>query len=83
MARYLNAPATLEWVTSLLPDQAEKFKAVNPTQLILMMVGSNFWRMDADFRMMTFLPFNEVMELPLADYVNISRWNKSLDAMPV
>ena len=48
-----------------------------------MMVGSNFWRMDADFRMMTFLPFNEVMELPLADYVNISRWNKSLDAMPV
>lgn len=35
----------------------------------------------ADFRMATFLPFNEVMNLPLADYANISRWNKNLEAI--
>ena len=36
----------------------------------------------ADFRMATFLPFNDVAKLPLADYANISRWNDRLEAMP-
>jgi glutathione S-transferase len=36
----------------------------------------------ADFRMATFLPFNDVMNLPLADYPNIERWNKALEAIP-
>ena len=33
----------------------------------------------ADFRMATFLPFNDVAKLPLSDYPNIKRWNKSLE----
>ena len=176
VARYLNAPVTLQWASPFDPSQSEKFRALNPTQLIpiltedgsplwevdaiacrlSMMVGSNFWRMDADmpdmirwiswgkpnfvhgcdmvsfeygtkqrygigpvdpakvkeglvlfhksaaqldahlqgrefllesglsyadFRMATFLPFNDVMKLPLGDYANINRWNKSLEAM--
>ena len=32
----------------------------------------------ADFRMATFLPFNDVACLPLAHYPNIDRWNESL-----
>lgn len=35
----------------------------------------------ADFRMATFLPFNDVAQLPLADYPNISKWNARLDSM--
>ncbi|MGA9657952.1 MAG: glutathione S-transferase family protein [Asticcacaulis sp.] len=35
----------------------------------------------ADFRMATFLPFNDVAKLPLGAYTNISRWNKSLEAI--
>ena len=37
----------------------------------------------ADFRMATFLPFNDIARLPLADYPNINRWNKNLEALPV
>lgn len=36
----------------------------------------------ADFRMATFLPFNDVTCLPLADYPNIDRWNDRLLALP-
>ena len=36
----------------------------------------------ADFRMATFLPFNDVTCLPLADYPNIDRWNERLLALP-
>ncbi len=176
VARHLAAPVTLEWASPFSPDQAERFKALNPTQLIpilvendkslweadaiachlSMMVGSNFWRMDADlpdmirwiswgkphfvhacdmvhfevgtkqryhpgpvdqskikaglelfhksaallnaqlqgreflldsgisyadFRMATFLPFNDVAQMPLADYPNILRWNNSLEKL--
>ena len=176
VARYLLAPVTLEWASPFSPDQAEKFKALNPTQLIpilvengkplweadaiacrlSMMVGSNFWRMDAelpdmirwiswgkphfvhacdmvhfevgtkqryhpgpadqskikagfelfhksatllngqlqgrefllesglsyaDFRMATFLPFNDVAQMPLEDYPNILRWNNRLEKL--
>lgn len=177
VARYLDAPVTLQWASPFAPDQADKFKALNPTQLIpiltedgpplweadaiacrlSMMVGSNFWRMDADlpdmirwmswgkphfvhacdmlhfevgtkqryhpgpvdqtkvtaglelfhrsaalldahlksrdflldsglscadFRMATFLPFNDVARLPLTDYANINRWNQNLERLP-
>jgi glutathione S-transferase len=176
VARHLSAPVTLQWASPFAPDQAEKFKALNPTQLIpiltedgpplweadaiacrlSMMVGSNFWRMDADlpdmirwiswgkpyfvhacdmvhfevgtkqryfpgpvdqakitaglelfhrsaalleahlqgrdfllasglsyadFRMATFLPYNDVAKMPLADYPNINRWNKNLETL--
>ncbi len=176
VARHLNAPVSLEWASPFSPDQAEKFKALNPTQLIpilvedgpplweadaiacrlSMMVSSNFWRVDADlpdmirwiswgkphfvhacdmvhfevgtkqrygqgpidhdkvkaglalfhhsaalldahlngrdwllnsglsyadFRMATFLPYNDVAELPIQDYANISRWNQNLQAL--
>jgi glutathione S-transferase len=176
VARHLNVPVTLEWASPFSPDQAEKFKVLNPSQLILiligdgpplreadaivcrlsMMMGSNFWRMDkdlpdmigwmsrgkshsmhgcdvvhfelgtkqrygigpvdhgeikkglqlfrksaalldmhprwrdfllasglssADFRMATFLPFNDVAKLPLGDYPNINRWNQNLLAL--
>ena len=176
VARHLNAPVSLEWASPFSPDQAEKFKALNPTQLIpilvedgqplweadaiacrlSMMVGSNFWRMDADlpdmirwiswgkphfvhacdmvhfevgtkqrygqgpadqakikaglelfhrsatlldahlngrdwllnsglsyadFRLATFLPYNDVAKLPLGDYANINRWNQNLLAL--
>lgn len=36
----------------------------------------------ADFRMATFLPFNDVAALPLADYPAISAWNARLEALP-
>lgn len=36
----------------------------------------------ADFRMATFLPFNDVAGLPMQDYPNISRWNEALLALP-
>jgi glutathione S-transferase len=35
----------------------------------------------ADFRMATFLPFNDVARLPLADYPAIARWHQRLMAM--
>lgn len=173
VARHMNAPVTLQWASPFSTDQAETFKALNPTQLIpilvengpplweadaiacrlSMMVGSNFWRMDdnlpdmirwlswgkphfvqacdmihfevatkqryghgpidhtklkdglelfhrsaallerhlqgrdwllasglsyADFRMATFLPFNEVANLPVSDYANVARWSGNL-----
>lgn len=33
----------------------------------------------ADFRMATFLPFNDVARLPLSDYPAIQRWNERLE----
>jgi glutathione S-transferase len=35
----------------------------------------------ADFRMATFLSFNDVMGLPLADYPNVEKWNQRLFAI--
>jgi glutathione S-transferase len=176
VARYLSAPVSLEWASPFSPDQAEKFIALNPTQLIpilvengkslweadaiacrlSMMVKSNFWRMDADlpdmirwiswgkpnfvhgcdmvsfergtkqrygigsvdqreiekglalfhksaalleahlkgrnfildsglsyadFRMATFLPFNDIMNLPIEEYPSINRWNQRLETL--
>lgn len=36
----------------------------------------------ADFRMATFLPFNSIMRLPLADYPALNAWNERLNAIP-
>jgi glutathione S-transferase len=36
----------------------------------------------ADFRMATFLPFNAVMHLPLADYPALNDWNDRLRQIP-
>jgi len=36
----------------------------------------------ADFRMATFLPFNDVAQLPLADYPALAAWNQRLLALP-
>lgn len=36
----------------------------------------------ADFRMATFLPFNDVARLPLADYPAVERWHQRLLALP-
>ena len=33
----------------------------------------------ADFRMATFLPFNDAARLPLDDYPSLKRWNEELD----
>lgn len=36
----------------------------------------------ADFRMASFLPFNDIMGLPLADYPALADWNARLGAIP-
>jgi glutathione S-transferase len=36
----------------------------------------------ADFRMATFLPFNNVARLPLADYPAVERWHQRLMSLP-
>ena len=36
----------------------------------------------ADFRMASFLPFNDIMRLPVADYPALSAWNDRLNAIP-
>lgn len=36
----------------------------------------------ADFRMATFLPFNDVAQLPLADFPAVMAWHERLMAMP-
>ncbi len=36
----------------------------------------------ADFRMATFLPFNDVAGLPITDYPHIAAWCARLDAIP-
>ncbi|NMD07691.1 MAG: glutathione S-transferase family protein [Phyllobacteriaceae bacterium] len=36
----------------------------------------------ADFRMATFLPFNDVAGLPIADYSNIASWQQRLQLLP-
>jgi glutathione S-transferase len=35
----------------------------------------------ADFRMATFLPFNDAARLPLGDYPSLSRWYGRLEAI--
>ncbi|SDA89404.1 glutathione S-transferase family protein [Mesorhizobium qingshengii] len=35
----------------------------------------------ADFRMATFLPFNDVARLPLGDYPSVARWYRQLEAI--
>jgi glutathione S-transferase len=35
----------------------------------------------ADFRMATFLPFNDVAKLPLDDYPSVGRWHRRLEAI--
>lgn len=179
VARYLEAPVTLEWAAPFAPDQSERFLKLNPTQRIPIlaeddgtslweadaiacrlsqMVGSDFWRevsaqpdmirwlswgketfvracdmvqfelgtkrryhrhlppdmavvaegtrqfheaaaildrhldgrdwltgttpSHADFRMASFLPFNDIMRLPLSDYPALQAWADRLDALP-
>lgn len=178
VARYLEAPVTLEWAAPFAPGQAERFLKLNPTQRIpileeddgttlweadaiacrlAQMVWSDYWRQGrdqpdmirwiswgkgsfvqacdmvqfelgtkrryglgpsdpaliaegmrmfheaaavldrhlqgrdwicgatpshADFRMATFLPFNDIMHLPLHDYPALAAWNDRLAAIP-
>ncbi len=176
VARYLDAPVTLEWAAPFDPAQSDRFRVLNPALRIpilagaaplweadaiacrlAQMVGSDFWRMGAempdmirwiswahnyfvracdqvhfeygtkqrygmgpvdpaavaagladfhthaaqlndhlagreflldsglsyaDFRMATFLPFNDVAGLPLGDYPHIAAWNARLTALP-
>jgi glutathione S-transferase len=178
VARYLNAPVTLEWASPFSADQADRFLKLNPTQRIPIlaedgteplweadaiacrlsqMVGSDFWRQGrdqpdmirwlswgkenfvracdmvhfergtkqryalgpvddalvaeglalfqdsatlldrhlqsrdwltgttpshADFRMASFLPFNAVARLPLADYPALAAWYARLENLP-
>ena len=178
VARYLNAPVTLEWAAPFAPDQADRFLKLNPTQRIPIleeedgtalweadaiacrlsqMVGADFWRQGpdqpdmirwlswgkgsfvqacdmvqfelgtkrrygigptdpalvaegtalfheaaaildrhlegrdwltgttpshADFRMASFLPFNDIMHLPLNDYPALAAWNDRLAVIP-
>lgn len=177
VARYLEAPVSLEWAAPFHPDHAAFFLALNPTQRIPILVedgqplweadaiacrlsqmaGSDFWRQGAaqpdmirwiswgkqnfvhacdmvsfergtklrygigptdpavvaqglagfheaapildahlsrrdwlvgtepshaDFRMATFLPYNDVMHLPLASYPRLAAWYDRLCALP-
>jgi glutathione S-transferase len=178
VARYLNAPVTLEWAAPFDPDQADRFLALNPTQRIPILVadgaaplweadaiacrlsqmtGSDFWRQGrdqpdmirwlswgkenfvracdmvhfergtkqryaigpidealvaeglarfhdsaslldrhlrsrdwlngttpshADFRMASFLPFNDVARLPLGDYPDLQAWYGRVESLP-
>lgn len=177
VARYLDAPVSLEWAAPFRPDQAARFLALNPTRRIPILVEdgqplweadaiacrlsqlaqSDFWRQGrdqpdmirwiswgkenfvracdmvqfelgtkrrydlgpsdadlvaegttlfheaaaildrhlenrdwltgatpshADFRMSTFLPFNDVMGLPLADYPALVAWEARLRRIP-
>ena len=49
VARYLNAPVTLEWAAPLAPGQAEKFRPLNPTLRVPILVeaGGSLWEADA------------------------------------
>jgi glutathione S-transferase len=177
VARYLDAPVSLEWAAPFHPSQAERFLRLNPTQRIPILVeegqplweadaiacrlsqitGSDFWRQGrgqpdmirwiswgkenfvracdmvqfergtkrryglgptdptivaegmaqfhtaaaildrhleardwltgdapshADFRMASFLPFNDIMQLPMADYPALAAWEARLRAIP-
>ena len=48
-ARYLAAPITLEWAAPMAPGQAEKFRPLNPTLRIPILVedGHPLWEADA------------------------------------
>lgn len=49
VARYLDAPVTLEWAAPFRPDQAERFLKLNPTQRIPILVEDDLalWEADA------------------------------------
>ncbi len=50
VARYLEAPVTLDWAAPFAPDQSERFLKLNPTQRIPILVeddGSTLWEADA------------------------------------
>ena len=48
-ARYLAAPVTYEWAAPLAPDQAEKFRPLNPTLRVPILCegDSSLWEADA------------------------------------
>ena len=49
VARHLNVPVTLQWASPFDPAQAEKFRSLNPTQLIPILVENAppLWEADA------------------------------------
>jgi glutathione S-transferase len=49
VARYLQAPVSLEFASTFAPENAAKFKALNPTQLLPILVedGHSLWEADA------------------------------------
>lgn len=50
VARYLDAPVTMEWAAPFHPDQAPFFLTLNPTQRIPILVegdGTSLWEADA------------------------------------
>jgi glutathione S-transferase len=59
---------------ALFQESATQLNAHLESQDFLLESGISY----ADFRMASFLPFNDVTCLPLDDFPNISRWNKRL-----
>ena len=49
VARHLQAPVTCEFASTFAPEHAAKFKALNPTQLLPILVedGHSLWEADA------------------------------------
>jgi glutathione S-transferase len=49
VARFLDAPVALEWASPFDPAQSEKFRALNPSQLLPILVedGASLWEADA------------------------------------
>jgi glutathione S-transferase len=79
--RYHLGPVDEAFVAQGLADFHESAAILN-TQLRqrdwLLESGLSF----ADFRMATFLPFNDVARLPLADYAALTAWYRRLEALP-
>jgi glutathione S-transferase len=49
VARHLDAPVRLEWASPFSPDQADRFRRLNPNQSIPILVegGAVLWEADA------------------------------------
>jgi glutathione S-transferase len=80
VARHLGAPVQPEPARTFAPDQAEKFRALNPTQLLPILVEGerSLWEADAiacRLAMMTGSPFWR-MDADLPDMIRWISWAK-------